>query len=123
MFPILGSFTARGRVIEIETYHLLLLAGLAAGILLAARQLRRAGASGRGAAAIVAWAIAGGVLGARALYVVVNLDQYYFACLDPAYFNATWRPDVPLGEPACWEALKSWRGGMVYYGAFLGGAG
>ena len=122
MFPFIGTISIAGRALEIQSYHALVLVGVAAGVALLMRQSGQVRVSRRVSAALLMWSILGGLIGARALVVAVNLDQYYFACVDPAYYNATFHPPVALAASACWETLQPWKGGMVYLGGLAGGA-
>jgi len=65
------------------------------------------------------WLLLAGMLGSRILYSIVNVKNYYNACFHhemPNPLNA----NLPLLEPECWNIIKLWEGGLVWYGGLIG---
>ncbi len=98
----------------IHTYAFCIVLGFVVGVWLAWRESLRLGL-GRGTLIDAAfWALIAGFLGARLLFVIVGLGDYIDACVAPE--------KVGLSEADCFLVLKFWQGGVVFYGAFIGGA-
>jgi phosphatidylglycerol:prolipoprotein diacylglycerol transferase len=98
VFPELfsaGSFT-------VHTYGLLVALGVLASIILAEYMHRRTGGEPGRIIDMSFMVVLAGLLGARLIYVLVNF-QYY--------------TEKPL------ETLMLWKGGLVFYGGLIGGAG
>src|SRR5262245_15419484 len=87
--------------ISLYSYGLMLTVSVIFGRLLAIRLAERAGIDGKLADRCATWTFAGAIVGARLLYVVMNVYQF----------------DHVL------DILAWWKGGVVAYGGFLGGLG
>lgn len=61
------------------------------------------------------WALIGGVLGARVLFMLTELPLYVAMCSAPETLTP------PLAAPDCLAALRFWDGGLVFYGSIPGG--
>jgi phosphatidylglycerol:prolipoprotein diacylglycerol transferase len=85
--------------LSIRWYGVFVALGFLAGYQLAQRRSRALGLAPQVAADITLAAMVGGIVGARVLYVSQNWDEFSL---------------VP------WEAVAIWRGGLVFYGGFLG---
>jgi phosphatidylglycerol:prolipoprotein diacylglycerol transferase len=98
MHPILfelGPLTLR-------SYGLMMALGFGFGIALAVALNRRERRPDELIYDVSVWIMFGAIAGARALYVIVEPDQF---------------KDLPW-----WEAFAVWKGGLVYYGGLIGAA-
>ena len=121
MHPTLISLEIQGFDLSIHSYGLMLALGILLGLTLARRAAPRADVSPETVLDLVLWGLVGGLLGARLLFMVVHAPRYYWACVDFSLFNDLYTPLEPLDGPRCFEALKLWEGGLVWYGGLLGG--
>lgn len=94
MYPVLFKIGP----LPIYSYGVMLALGFLVAIFLARRRANSTGMDGDTIIDLGVWLIISGVLGARLLYVLFNLDYY---------------KDAPL------EAVMIWRGGLVWYGGFI----
>ena len=120
MFPILVPIEVGGQDFSLHTYGVMMALAFVTGIWLGVREARRTGQDPEDIMDISFWVLIAAMVGARVLFIIVNADEYYYACADFAYFNATYDPPVPLDGPHCFEIAKVWTGGLVFYGGFLG---
>jgi phosphatidylglycerol---prolipoprotein diacylglyceryl transferase len=60
------------------------------------------------------WALIGGVLGARVLFMLTELPLYVALCTAPETLS-------PPAARDCLAALRFWDGGLVFYGSIPGG--
>jgi phosphatidylglycerol:prolipoprotein diacylglycerol transferase len=90
----IGSFA-------IHWYGVLVALGFLAGLWTAGRRSFRAGIPGEKILDIGPWLIIGSIVGARTLYVITF-----------------WREQFAGGS--IFDMLKVWKGGLVYYGGFIG---
>jgi phosphatidylglycerol---prolipoprotein diacylglyceryl transferase len=95
MFPILIDIGP----ITIHTYGFFVALGLLAGIFLATREARRLGLDGDKIMDMCFYIVVAAIIGSRLLYVIQNLETFTSA---------------PL------EMFKIWKGGLVFYGGFIG---
>jgi phosphatidylglycerol---prolipoprotein diacylglyceryl transferase len=95
MFPILIDIGP----ITIHTYGFFVALGLLAGIFLATREARRLGLDGDKVMDMCFYIVVAAIAGSRLLYVIQNLETFRSA---------------PL------EMFKIWKGGLVFYGGFIG---
>jgi phosphatidylglycerol:prolipoprotein diacylglycerol transferase len=96
MHPILfelGPLTLR-------SYGLMMALGFGFGIMLAVALNRREGRADELILDLSVWIMFGAIAGARALYVIVQPEQFR---------GLAW-----------WEAFAVWKGGLVYYGGLIG---
>lgn len=91
--------------LPVRGYGVMLLSGVVAAVGLAVVRARRYGIGEDVVLGIAPWAVVGGILGARAFYVIEYHDQFFVS--DPL---TTLRRIVNFTE-----------GGLVVYGAFIGG--
>ena len=101
-------------------YSLMITAGCIAGIMLVVRHGDQAGLDRLTLLDLCWWLILGGYLGARVIFMIVNWEHHWYPCVDYAYYNSI-NPSAQLDGPDCWPLLAFWSGGLVFYGAFLGG--
>lgn len=112
--PILFDFGAIDLLghsipLRIYSYGLMLVLGLVAAMLIAARRARRSGEDPRQITFLGVLALAGGLVGARAAYVIEQVAK------------GRWAEFVGDGNPI-WAAVNISSGGLIYYGGLLGGA-
>jgi phosphatidylglycerol:prolipoprotein diacylglycerol transferase len=111
--PTLFHIGSGPHAIAVHSYGLFIAFGLVLGIALAVRRGREVGIETGNTLDLTFWAVAFGMLGARLLYVLVNLGQYARLCAGTGLPRS-------LGQRLwdCTAALHLWQGGLV----FLGGA-
>lgn len=97
MLPILIKFNG----LTVYTYGFMLALGFVAAFILARMELARKGMDKDIAYDLAIFALIGGIVGGRAVYVLGHLDEY---------------AKQPLAVFATWE------GGLVFYGGLVGGA-
>ena len=101
-------------------YSLMITMGCVAGIWLVVRYGKQVGISQILLLDLCWWLILGGYLGARIIFMIVNWEDHWYPCVDYEYYNSI-RPDAHLESADCWPLMAVWSGGLVFYGAFLGG--
>src|SRR5579872_4728586 len=117
MRPVLFTLRIGERVIGIHTYGLLIAVGFAAGIGVAWREAQRQQLDGGRILDLSFWILVSGLLGSRALYVVVNAGSFARACT-----VGNGGDDARTLARALWDCsrvLHVWEGGLVFYGGFL----
>jgi phosphatidylglycerol:prolipoprotein diacylglycerol transferase len=117
MFPVLFEIFGY----PFHTYSMMIAIGCIAGIWLAARHADRIGIDRNLVLDLCWWLVVGGLLGARIVFMIVNWEHHWYPCVDFAYYNATYHPDLPLTEATCLPLFNVLSGGLVFYGAFIGG--
>lgn len=95
MFPILVEFWK----IKIYTYGLFVALGFIVGAEFSAREAKRRGENPARVLDITFWVVILGVVGARLLFIIMNITDY-------------------ISEPL--KILKIWEGGLAWYGGVLG---
>jgi phosphatidylglycerol:prolipoprotein diacylglycerol transferase len=90
--------------IPIRAYGLMVLTGIAAGMLLSVRQARRVGVDPEAIVSLCFWIVIAGFVGARVFYVAQYWEQFA-------------RPTVPATLA---QVAKLTDGGLVVYGSFIG---
>jgi phosphatidylglycerol---prolipoprotein diacylglyceryl transferase len=98
MQPIL--FRVPGLGLPVFGFGLMLTIALFASIWLAERRARREGLDPDQVSALAVWTLVGGLIGARAFFVIEYWDRF----------------------KSPWEILEIWNGGIVFYGCIIGGA-
>jgi phosphatidylglycerol:prolipoprotein diacylglycerol transferase len=94
MHPILYDFG----FFPLRTYGVMLALGFLAAFIFARLQAKRAGIDPNIIPDLLIWIFAGGIIGARLLYVAIHYKEF----------------DNPI------EIFAIWKGGQVYYGGFIG---
>jgi phosphatidylglycerol:prolipoprotein diacylglycerol transferase len=117
MRPVLLTLHLGSREVGIHTYGVLIAAGLAAGLALAAREARRRQMDGGRVLDFAFWAIVLGFVGARVAYGLANLGTFARACAGVAGP----RPLVGVVSD-CTRIFHVWEGGLVFYGGIAGAA-
>ena len=102
-------------------YSLMITLGCVAGIWLVVRYGRQVGINQVLLIDLCWWLILGGYLGARFVFMLVNWQDHWYPCFDYEHYNAIRPNATPLAEADCWPLMAFWSGGLVFYGAFLGG--
>jgi phosphatidylglycerol:prolipoprotein diacylglycerol transferase len=105
----IGSFT-------ISTYEVSLTIAFLLAIGFAIRRSQKEGVDRDLVIDACLWLVIGGLIGARALYIITQTENYWNACFHPDLVKPT-----ALKESDCLLALNPFRGGFVYYGGFIGG--
>ncbi len=120
----------------IPTYGLLVSAGIAASTILAWRFAPRLAVSRDALIDVIFWAIIGGVVGARLLFIIVQWEYFADLCSNPdavlpvGVSCAEGKACLPGQECVdswcrnvgdCLAPLKFWQGGWVFLGGILGG--
>jgi phosphatidylglycerol:prolipoprotein diacylglycerol transferase len=90
--------------IPIRAYGVLVLSGIAAGMLLSVRQARRVGVDPDAVVSLCFWIVVAGFVGARVFYVLEYWDQFA-------------RPTM---SATLMQVIKLTDGGLVVYGSFFG---
>src|SRR5438477_7672280 len=80
--------------------------GFLAGILYSIRQGRKWGLDPDAIFNLTFWIMVTGVLGARALYMIIDIGQKGFA-----------GSEFKITQP--WKLIALWEGGLVWYGGFV----
>lgn len=100
--------------LPLHTYGLMMAMAFVAGITVATREARRTGLDAERILDLSFWVLVAGLVGARLLFIGVNLDQYsgeHFFSSDIRLPGLDWR--VP-------NLLLVWRGGLVFFGGLIG---
>jgi phosphatidylglycerol---prolipoprotein diacylglyceryl transferase len=107
-----------GRGVEVHTYGLAIALGFTLGVVVAARQARRAGLDGEAFVDLLFWILVTGIAGSRAAFVLLHAGEYARLCAGAGQ-ERSW------GQVAadCAAPLRLWQGGLVFYGGALGAAG
>lgn len=100
------SVTGEPLGIAVRGYGVFLLAGVSAGVGLAIYRAHRFAMSTDAVLALAFWLLIGGIVGARAFYVVEYWDDFV---------EGTWKSTL-------FRVLDFTRGGLVVYGSIIGGA-
>ncbi len=88
-----------GYLFRLHSYGMLIAMGFVFGIFLAVRQARREGLDPNLVLDLAFWILIAAMVGSRVLYIMVKADDY-------------------IARPL--ELLKVWKGGLVFYGGFIG---
>lgn len=106
MHPVL--FRIPGTDLPIHTYGVMIVTGFLLAMYVAWREAQRQGVLSEEVLDFAFWALVGGLVGARVVFILVNWRHYFIEQpLDPE-----WK--IPA-------VLVVWKGGLVFYGAALGG--
>ncbi len=62
------------------------------------------------------WILIFGMVGARVLFIIVSFEDYVNLCVAPELVEGS------EGVKDCFAVLKFWKGGLVFFGGFLGAA-
>jgi phosphatidylglycerol:prolipoprotein diacylglycerol transferase len=104
--------------LQISNYGLSIALAFVLGITLAVREGRRSPAPPDAGQIydLAFWILIFGMLGARVLFIIVNWREYYHLCVAPELVDGS------DGIADCYAVLKLWKGGLVFFGGFLGAA-
>lgn len=108
MHPVL--FRIPGMDWPLHTYGVLIVTGFLLAMYVAHREAKRQGRFTEEVLDFAFWALLGGMIGARVVFIVVNWEDYFI--------NHPWDKVFGIPVPA---VLVIWKGGLVFYGAALGG--
>ncbi len=94
----------------LHTYGVLIVTGFLMAMFVAWREAIRQGQYADDVLDFAFWALLGGMIGARIVFIIVNWKQYFV--------DQPWDTVAGVSVPA---VLVVWKGGLVFYGAALGG--
>jgi phosphatidylglycerol:prolipoprotein diacylglycerol transferase len=94
----------------LHTYGVLIVTGFLMAMFVAWREAMRQGQYADDVLDFAFWALLGGMVGARIVFIIVNWRQYFI--------DQPWDTVAGVSIPA---VLVIWKGGLVFYGAALGG--
>ncbi len=120
MHPILLPLKIGNIDFSLHSYGVMIAIGFIVGLIVAMREARRTGVNRYDVLDTVFWVALAGFVGARLLFIVVNADQYWYACVDYAKFNTLFSPPFPLENAQCFEVFNVFSGGLVWYGGLIG---
>lgn len=108
MHPVL--FHIPGANWPLHTYGVLIVVGFLLAMFVAHRESVKQGRFTEEVLDFAFWALLGGMIGARVVFIIVNWREYFI--------DHPW--DTVAGIPIP-SVLVIWKGGLVFYGAALGG--
>jgi phosphatidylglycerol:prolipoprotein diacylglycerol transferase len=108
LHPVL--FTIPGLNWPLHTYGVLIVVGFLGAMYVAWREAMRQGQYADDVLDFAFWALLGGMIGARIVFILVNWKQYFV--------DHPWDTVAGISVPA---VLVVWKGGLVFYGAAIGG--
>ncbi len=108
MHPVL--FRVPGADWPLHTYGVLIVVGFLLAMYVAHREAKRQGKWQEEILDFAFWALLGGMIGARVVFIAVNWREYFID-----------RPWDTVGGIPIPAVLVVWKGGLVFYGAALGG--
>jgi phosphatidylglycerol:prolipoprotein diacylglycerol transferase len=117
MRPTFFTLHVGSREVGLHTYGVLIAVGLAAGLVLGAREARRRHLDVGRVLDFAFWAIVAGFVGSRLAYGLVNVGDFARAC---AGAGAPRSVGAVLSD--CTRILHVWEGGLVFYGGAVGAA-
>jgi phosphatidylglycerol---prolipoprotein diacylglyceryl transferase len=94
----------------LHTYGVLIVVGFLLAMYVAHREAKRQGKWQEEILDFAFWALLGGMIGARIVFIAVNWQEYFVE-----------RPWDTIGGIPIPSVLVVWKGGLVFYGAALGG--
>ena len=104
----------------LHSYSTLIMIGCLVGIWMSARYGEQVGYDRALIYDLCWWLIVGGFLGSRFMFMIVNWESHWYPCVDPAYYQSHY-PHDPIEGRDCTRLLYFWSGGLIFYGAFIGG--
>jgi phosphatidylglycerol:prolipoprotein diacylglycerol transferase len=107
--PTLVTLPIGRHGLGVHSYGLAIAVGFAVGVVLAAREARRAGLEPGPMLDLLFWILVSGVLGSRLAFVLLHAGQYLTLCRQ--------------GLSGSLAPLKLWEGGLVFYGGALAATG
>ncbi|HEY4223155.1 MAG TPA: prolipoprotein diacylglyceryl transferase [Myxococcota bacterium] len=108
MYPVL--FRIPGVDWPLHSYGVLIVLGFLAAMFVAHREAKRQGKYAEEVLDFAFWALLGGMIGARVVFIIVNWREYFID-----------HPIDHVGSIPIPAVLVVWKGGLVFYGAALGG--
>lgn len=102
--------------LRVSNYGLAIALAFVVGIYLAVREAGRTPGNPRPGHIfdLSFWILVFSMVGARVLFIIVSWRDYYHLCVAPELVEGS------LGISDCWAVLKFWKGGLVFFGGFLG---
>ncbi len=92
----------------LHTYGVLIVTGFLVAMYVCHREAKRQGEMAEDVLDFAFWALLGGMIGARVVFILVNFQQYFV--------TQFWHPKYKIPS-----IFVVWEGGLVFYGAALGG--
>ncbi len=112
MHPVL--FRIPGLDLPLHTYGVMIVSGFLLAMFVAYRQAQRIGELEDEVLDVAFWALVGGLVGARVVFIIVNWREYFV--------ERFWDQVTVFGTTfSLPSVLVVWKGGLVFYGAALGG--
>ena len=68
------------------------------------------------------WILVFGMVGARVLFIIVGWRDYANLCFAPELVEGVSRDATGAAVSDCFAVLKFWKGGLVFFGGFVGAA-
>lgn len=96
----------------LHTYGVCIAMGFVFAIWIAVIEAQRTGLDGTRVLDLSFWVLIAGMLGSRAVFMMVEWRAYVERCTDPAAQGLT--------APDCFAVLRFWEGGLVFYGGLIG---
>jgi phosphatidylglycerol:prolipoprotein diacylglycerol transferase len=108
MRPVLFSVNAFGRPWALHTYGAAIAVGFLVAIFVGTRTAARSGEDPDRVRDLCFWLLVSSLVGARLLFILTNAPAYVAVC---------------RAGGDCWQALRVWEGGLVFFGGFFGALG
>lgn len=112
MHPVL--FRIPGLDVPLHTYGVMIVSGFLLAMFVAYRQAQRIGELQDDVLDVAFWCLVGGLVGARVVFIIVNWREYFVE----RFWDTVTIGSVSFSMPS---VLVVWKGGLVFYGAALGG--
>lgn len=107
-----------GDGLHISNYGVAIAVAFAVGVTIAVREGRRSPAPPDVGHIfdLAFWILIFSMLGSRLLFIATEWREYYHLCVSPELVETSG------GESDCFAVLKFWKGGLVFFGGFIGAA-
>lgn len=112
MHPVL--FRIPGLDVPLHTYGVMIVSGFLLAMFVAYRQAQRIGELQDEVLDVAFWALVGGLVGARVVFILVNWREYFVE----RFWDKVTIGGFSFSMPS---VLVVWKGGLVFYGAAIGG--
>lgn len=96
-----------GRFLPIHTYGVMIMLGFLLGLAVARWRAKNVGLDKEMITDVTVWALLAGIIGSRLFYVLQNSHIYF---------------DTSRQDWSIFDLFEIWKGGLVFYGGFIGAA-